>query len=394
MHPSVDIDRLPTPAAHVSTALNNSTPSTARHLIKEEVMRHTTRRPNKLSLAALLFATACMGQVGGDDGGGERPKKDSDTPAGCENPTEIETPVTIRSDADFAELPTKCWDLYAKLRIEGAGITSLAKLGTLKGVNDLEIVDTNLKTIDTKLPLAVYGAVTITGNKQLTSLANMPVDNADNLTATYSVRNNPLLVSLDGLKYIKAVEGELRISDNAALADITLDELTTVTGALTIANTGATRIDLGSLQTVARLEITGNPKLTTFDGLAASTIKGDFVLRGNPALASLGVMSSVTRVDGAVTIDGNNALENLDAFSSLQYIASSLTVMNNTGLETLGRFNRLAGIGTTVAITGNTSLPYCLGHEIDHCVTSGAVTVTNNKPDTQNATCPCWCAPH
>ena len=393
MHPSVDMESMPTPAAHVSTALNNKTQPTARHLIKEEVMRHNTRSPHKLSLAALLFATACMGQVG-EDTGGSRPKKDGDTPAGCENPTEITTPITIRSDADFAQVPTTCWDLYAKLRIEGAGIGSLAKLGTLKGVNDLEIVDTNLKTIDTKLPLTVYGAVTITGNKQLASLANMPVENADNLTTAYIVRNNPLLATLDGLKYIQAVEGELRISDNAALADITLDELTTVTGALTIANTGAMRIDLGSLQSVGRLEIAGNTKLTTFDGLAASSIKGDFVLRGNPALASLGVMSSVTRVEGAVMIEGNNALKNLDAFTSLQYIASSLTVTNNTGLETLGRFNRLSGIGTTVAITGNTALPHCAGHEIDHCVTSGAVTVSNNKPNTQSATCPCWCAPH
>jgi hypothetical protein len=363
VHPSVDMDRLTTPAAHVSTALNNTPQPTARRLIKEEVMRHTTRSPSKLSLAALLFATACMGQVGGDDGG-SRPKQDSDTPAGCENPTEVTEPITIRSDADFAQVPTTCWDLYAKLRIEGPGIGSLSKLGSLKGVNDLEIVDTNLKTIDTKLPLAVYGAVVITGNKQLASLANMPIDNADNLTATYTVRNNPLLASLDGLKYIKAVEGELRISDNAALAEITLDELTSVTGALTIANTGATRIDLGSLQSVGRLEIAGNTKLTTFDGLAASSIKGDFVLRGNPALASLGVMSSVTRVEGALMIEGNNALKNLDAFTSLQYIASSLTVTNNTALETLGRFNRLAGIGTTVAITGNTLLPHCAGHEI------------------------------
>lgn len=355
-------------------------------------MRHTTRLIHKLSIATLLFASACMSQVG-DEGGGSRPKKTSEeTPPGCETPKEVTASITIRSDADFAQVPTECWDLFGKLRIEGAGIGSLAKLGQLKGVNDLEIVDTNLKTIDTKLPLAVYGAITITGNKQLTSLANMPVDNADNLTTAYTVRNNPLLTSLDGLKYVKAVEGELRITDNAALTDIALDELTTVSGAITIANTGATRIDLGSLQTVARLEISGNPKLTAFDGLAASAIKGDFVLRGNPALANLGVMSSVTRVEGAMTIDGNNALKNLDAFSSLQYITSSLSVTNNAGLETLGKLNRLSGIGTTVTITGNAALPYCSGHEIDHCVTSGAVTVTNNKANTQSAQCTCWCS--
>ena len=352
-------------------------------------MRLTTRLPIQIALVSVL--ASCVGTVGEDPSGGTRkPKPMGETPPGCEDPEEVKTPVTIRSDADFATLPKGCWDLFAKLRVEGPNVASLAKLGQLKGVNDLEIVDTSLKTIDTQLPLAVWGAVTITGNRQLTSLANMPVDNADDLVTSYTIRNNPLLTSLDGVKYIKAVEGELRISDNPALADITLDELTTAT-AVTIANTGATRIDLGSLQTVGRLEIAGNTKLTAFDGIAASRIQGDFILRGNTVLSSLGAVGSLQRIEGAVTIAGNNALRNLDAFSGLQFITSSLAIESNTALETLGRLNRLSGIGTTVSITGNVALPYCAGHEIDHCVTSGTVTVLNNKPNTQNATCACWC---
>ena len=355
-------------------------------------MRHTTRFPQQLSLAALLLAGACMAPPEDEP----RPDgREDDTPAGCKDPKEITTPITIRTDADFADLPTGCWDLFAKLRIEGPNVTSLQKLGTLKGVDHLEIVDTSLTTIDTKLPLTVWGAVTITGNRNLKSLANMPIENADNLATSYTIRNNPVLASLDSVKYISAVEGELRITDNAALTDISLDELTSVTGAITIANTGAMRVDLGSLQTVGRVEISGNAKLTTFDGLSASIIKGDFVLRNNAALTTLGAMSSVSRVEGAMFIEGNNALKNLDAFSSLSFITSSLTVMNNTSLETLGRFNRLAGIGTTVAITGNAALPYCLAHEIDHCVNSGAATISNNKSGSPTqCTCVCQTTTH
>ena len=353
-------------------------------------MRHTTRFP---LIALVLFTSACVGTVGEDPGGGSRkPKENEKTPPGCEDPEEVKTPVTIRSDADFATLPKGCWDLFAKLRVEGPNIASLAKLGQLKGVNDLELVDTSLKTIDTQLPLAVWGAVTITGNKQLTSLANMPVDNADDLTTAYTIRGNPLLTSLDGIKYVKNVEGELRISDNAALADITLDELVSAT-TITIANTGATRVDLGSLQTVGRIEIANNPKLATFDGLAAQRIQGDFVLRGNPALQTLGNVGAIQRIEGSLTIDGMNGVKNLDAFSGLQFITSSLTITNNTTLDSVARMARLSGIGTTVTVTGNAALPYCGGHEIDHCVTSGAVTVTNNKPNTQNAQCACWCQP-
>jgi hypothetical protein len=355
-------------------------------LIKEITMRHTTRFP----LAALMLVASCMSQMDDDDRGG---RPDAKPTAGCEHPKEVTTPITIRSDADFTQVPTECWDLYAKLRIESGGIGSLAKLGKLKGVNELEIVDTNIKTLDTVMPLVVYGAVTITGNKQLANLANLTVENADNLTTAYTVRNNALLASLDGLKYIKTVEGELRISDNPMLADITFDELTAVTGALTISNTGATHIDLGSLQTTGRLEIASNTKLARFDGLAASQIKGDFLLRGNTQLASLGAMSSITRIDGSMTIDGN-AFANLDAISGLQWITGSLTITNNTQLATLGRMSRLSGIGTTVTVTGNTALPYCLAHEIDHCVTSGVVTINNNKANTQNAQCTCWCGPN
>jgi hypothetical protein len=382
MRPSVDNDRVPTPGAHVSTAENNTTPPSARPLIKELTMR-------QLSLATVLLASACMAPVGGDEGG-DRPKK---TETGCKDPERVEAPLTIRSDADFAGLPTGCYQFQAKLRIEGTAITSLAKLGKLEGVDDLEIVDTNLTTIDSELPITVWGALTVSGNKSLTSLAKLTVEDTKDTKAALTVRNNAALASLDSIKYTQVIEADLRIDGNPLLADISLDELTYVGGALTVTNNGITRLDLGSLQTVARLEVSSNTKLTTFDGLAASTIAGDFILRGNTALATLGAMSSIQRVNGAVTID-SNGLKNLDAFSGMQYIATTLAVTNNPALETLGRMSYLQGIGATVTITGNAALPYCLGHEVDHCVNSGLVTVTNNKAGTQNLACVCHCAPN
>lgn len=386
MRPSVDIDRVPTPAAHVSTVENNIAPLSARPLIKELTMRHTTRQ---LSLATVLLASACMAPVGGDEGG-DRPTK---TETGCKDPDVVSEPMTIRSDADFAEIPNRCWQLLSTLRIEGPNVTSLAKLGKLEGVDNLEIVDTALKAIDTEIDVTVFAALTVTGNKQLASLAKLSLKDEKDTKSVLTVRNNAALASLDGVKYTKVIEGDLRIDGNPLLTDITLDELTSVTGSVAIANNGITRLDLGSLQTVGRLEVSGNTKLMTFDGLAASTIAGDFILRGNTALATLGAMSSITRVNGAMTIEANG-LKNLDALSGMQYIASTLAITNNPALETLGRMSYLQGIGATVTITGNASLPYCLGHEVDHCVNSGLVTVTNNKANTQNLACVCHCAPN
>ena len=376
MHPAVDIAAMSTPAARVSTVEFTTPCLAARPLIQESTMR--------FSFVLVTLLSSCVGAVGEDPGGREKPTPD------CKAPEIVEESITIRSDADFEQLPKGCWDLHAKLRVEGPNIASLAKLGQLKAVDDLEIVDTALKTIDTTLPLVTYGAATIVGNKQLTSLANISLENDAELTTAYTIRNNPLLATLGGFEYVKQVEGELRITDNPQLGDITLDELASVGGAITITNTGATRIDLGALKSVGRIEIASNSKLTAIDGIAAPVIEGDFILRDNAQLASLAGVGSVQRVDGILAIEGTR-LANLDAFTGLQLIASSLSITNNTALATLGRMSRLSGIGSTVTITGNAALPYCLAHEVDHCVATGAVTVRDNKPDTQNATCACWC---
>jgi hypothetical protein len=407
MRPRVDDHRFVAPAAPhpaPSTRENNTARLTARPLIKENTMRRTTRntptrnRPTRTSstlVALLLLGASCVGSVGEDAGTPNREKDSkSDDPDAttCDETEELDAPITIRSDADFANLPDGCWDLFARLRLEGPGVTSLAKLGSLEAVNELEIVDTGLTTIDTKLPLKVWGSLTVSGNAKLTSLANLPLENASNLTAAYTVRGNPALTTLGGIEYMQTVDGDLRISDNAALASITLDELTAVGGSVVISNTGATRIDLGSLQTVSRLEIASNPRLATFDGLDATVISGDLVLRGNPALTSLGTVASVGRIEGTLTIDDNDALANLDALSGLQLITGALVVTNNSALGGLGRLSHLSGIGATVTITGNANLTYCAAHEVDHCVSSGAATIANNKTTT-GTNCPCWCQP-
>ena len=56
MRSRVDSDRVPTPGAPVSTVENNSSRASARPLIKEITMRHTTR----VSLAALMFSASCF----------------------------------------------------------------------------------------------------------------------------------------------------------------------------------------------------------------------------------------------------------------------------------------------------------------------------------------------
>ena len=158
----------PTPEQTVSTNENNSAYRKAHKLIEEMNMRNTTR----LSILALSLS-ACMGNVGG--GPSTRPR---DGETSCDSPEKIESDITIQSQADFDDLPA-CWDLWGKLTLDGSAVTSLAGLGTLVGVNELHILDTELVTLDATEKLKVYGPVAIVGNAKLTNLANLEVEADD-----------------------------------------------------------------------------------------------------------------------------------------------------------------------------------------------------------------------
>jgi hypothetical protein len=147
-------------------------------------------------------------------------------------------------------------------------------------------------------------------------------------------------------------------------------------------------IKLTQLTQVGRIEIGMNPALTMVHGFGTTTIGGDFLLRGNPALTELGAMSSLTTILGALTVDGNTALPDLVGLTgSMQRIYGSVTISNNANLTSLGQLSHLAQIGSS-SITNNTKLSYCKALEVDRCVPNSTVTISGN----QNASnCQTWC---
>lgn len=348
-----------------------------------------------------LTTAACLQPVGGDCTG-ERCDDGVDagtTPvakcADAAKATELSANIVIRTLADFDKLPKDCWALNANLRIEGPAITSLAKLGDLIEVNDLELVDTGLTTIDSKQPFAVYGSLLVSGNTKLTAFANLAVKKWEGPTTGgtfsvgYNLRNNPLLASVEALKYIKTVDTDLRLTDNPKLAGLSLDELTAVNGAVVIANTGASSIGFPQLTRVGRVELTGNPALTTVRGFGATSIGGDFILRGNPQLAQLGAMSSLTTISGALVVDDNDALVDLAGLTgTMQRVSGAVTITGNANLTGLGSLSHANAIGAG-SITNNAKLTYCKAIEVDHCVPNSTVTISGNLNSTTQ--CTCWC---
>jgi hypothetical protein len=377
MHPRVDIVRPKPPSAAAATTGSHTARPLARTLLDlEKPMRLTT-----LVIVLAALATGCVGEVGG-------PRKPHDTdptdPAptpdgGC---TKVEKDVTIRAMADMQSLPRSgCYDIYGKLTLQGAAITTLTGLEGLNSVNELTLDHTGLTRIDSKRPIGIYGKLTVLGNSRLTDLKQLSFETA---ATGVTIDGNPVLTSLDPLVLaepkLDEVDGDLEITGNPALPAISLPHLTKVTGLLNLAgNTAVRTIDVTKLATTGHVEIADHPQLTSLTGFAATAINGDFAVRNNQALTTLGTMSSLYRVTGNLTIDNNTALGSLAAFTTtVKFVDKALTITNNTNLTDVGQLKHLQLV-QAITITNNRNLVNCRAVEVDKCTQHpiGAVIANN-----------------
>jgi hypothetical protein len=381
MRSRVDTARSSHPAiAHATPGIHTAC-DPARELIKETIMRLTL-------LAALgLVTSACMADVGGGDS--SRGGRGSGSGSGSNDPgvEHITTPLTLRTWADFDKLPKGPWALDAKLTIQGRTITSLARLGDLSAVNELEISDSGVARIDSQNPIEIYGPLTITSNSKLTSLDNLVGEHL----GTTTIDGNSVLTDIDALGPVDRLYGNLTITGNPVLETAALTSLLRVDGSVTVTDNAAlTNLDFNKLATVNKVEVGNNLVLRTISGLPATDIHGDFILRGNRALTTIGTMSALYRITGSLTIDDNDALANLSAFpQALKWIDGALTISNNQNLTDIAQMRRLTGIGLAISITNNPNLSACRAYDVPDCVAStGTITIQNNR-SANNCTTQC-----
>lgn len=346
-------------------------------------MRLTT-----FALALTTFAAACVGEVGGP----RTPRDPDDGPIPQGSCAKLEKNVTIRAMADMQSLPrTGCYDIYGKLTLQGAAITTLLGLEGLNSVDELELDHTGLVKIDTKRPVGIYGTLIVTGNAKLTNLKQLTFETA---ATGIVIDGNPVLTSLDPLvaaqPRLEQVNGALAITGNDALTEILLPNLTRVTGALTISdNDQVTKIDLTKLSTTGHIDIANSPRLTSLTGFAAISINGDFAIRNNPVLTTVGTLSSLYRVTGNLTIDNNTALVSLSAFTtSVKHVDRMLTITNNANLTDLGALKQLQLVAGIV-ITNNRNLATCKAVEVDRCVYHPTTSVISNNNGTTSCNVQC-----
>lgn len=342
------------------------------------------------TLSALLVSMLGIGcaPIGGVP---ERGRPDAGSTDGAADTTCDTSNITVKSgDLEFTptmsltDLPTSsCWQLSGTLTVDSS-VTSLAKLGDLRGVQNLVIKNTGLTAIDTPNPLGVAGALDIEMNTKLTDLSNLSLP-TDSTCGTYltsvTLSGNSALTDMGAVNQVACVIDATTISNNAKLATVDLSNAVRLEGGLTISgNTAATSIALTAL----------------------TSITGDLVISNNAALTSLGNWSALQFLHGGLTIDSNTSLTSLNSVITATAngaigtgipIEGALVITNNTKLADVGQFDHMQW-AESINISGNTALSYCTARNVGCCVIDsdppdGALAAIN--PDTGNCGQSSWC---
>lgn len=298
-------------------------------------------RLTNLSLLCPLLATACMEM--GNPGSAPRPDAGTTAAAPCDD-LQVETlDLTISGSSGFADLPSGCWALQGKLVLAGPAISSLAKLGDLRSVTDLELDHTDLTAFDTVSPVDVTGGISIHDNARLADLTNLQP--GGELTGL-AVRNDAALTAL-ALPHVTRVTGATVVQGNDQLASVTLG--------------AATRLEGG-------VSISDDPVLATLDLHALQSV-GSFTVSHDPALTTLGTLSELRYVHGVLSLDGDDALDLGSSMTgSITSVDLGISITNNARLTTLGQLSHAGTIAGAIEIVGNHQLGYCAAQEIDCCV--------------------------
>lgn len=344
----------------------------ARRLLKETVMRTSTTTATAMLCSLVAIGCAPIGQPHhGDD----EPGPDAGTASSTCNDIVTKTmDLTVSgSTSSYNNLPTSCWKLNGKLTVSGS-VDSLAKLGDLRGVQDLVIDGAPLARIDTKMPLEVTRSIDIHNTTALTGLANLAVPNDAtclSYLASVSITGNSALTSLGGLSQLRCVSGPVAIQNNVKLTAIDLAQAKRFEGGLLVQdNTAATQLSLTALESVT----------------------GDLTIRHNAALTSIGMMPSLKYLHGSLVVDDNDALTALPSSmgSAPPVIEGSLTITGNARLTDVGQFSHFSGVDVTITVSNNSQLDFCPAREVGCCVPhNGTALIQNNK----NTTCGThsWC---
>jgi hypothetical protein len=238
-----------------------------------------------------------------------------------------------------------------------------------KGV---EIYDTGLMDLGW-LKLGT-GSLSVSDNWRLASL-----DGLQHLKTAGSIvlNNNPALTTVDALRALESIEGDLYVQNNAVLGSLAgLEQLTTVKRLFIDANAQLSNLEgLSSLATLGSLGVSENPKLVSLRGLSSLTALGSLSIRFNAQLPNLEGLEKVDLQAGTVQVDDNAQLSSLEGLYAVTQL-ESLELETNLKLADLSALKALTRVRSDLRILRNSTLKSLTG--LDQLSHVGSLSIAGN----------------
>ncbi len=202
-----------------------------------------------------------------------------------------------------------------------------------------------------------------------------------------TVFDNPGLTSLAGLGRLAHVGGHFDIGDNGSLESLAgLEALTAVDVHLRITgNTSLERIcGVTNLEWIGDgLNIEENGRIYNLDGLESFTGGSEYTsieISDNPSLINLFGLGPIASAN-MIAINGNPMLRYLDGLESLEQVTGPFWIGGNFHLKSIAALGSLAAVGDYSAIGANPHLPECAVEELNAQLSSGSFASSGNDAD-------------
>jgi len=250
-------------------------------------------------------------------------------------------------------------------------IENVSDLELLKGYTTVTgslIIDADVESLEgLDMLTTIGGDLRISWNPHIKNLTGLKsLTSIGGLSITYTS-----LTSLSGLENIISTGGNLNIWGNNALTSLSgLENLTSVSGDLYIGdvNGGNALTNLTGLENLTsvggNLHIVWNDTLTSLNGLANLTsVGGRLSISGNDALTNLSGLENITSIGGDLEIYSNPSLTNLSGLENITSVGGYLDIVGNQALISLSGLNKLTSVDGGLSIHENPALTNLSGLE-------------------------------
>jgi hypothetical protein len=202
--------------------------------------------------------------------------------------------------------------------------TQLTRVSNLREVGgSLELRD-NPRLLGLDIPLEVGGDLVVSGNA---AIRNVSFVENEVYHGRVVIAHNAALVNIQGLGAARTIHGDLDLADNAALVITGAGQITRVDGTVTVGgNAVLTDLGLDQLQSASGFELNNNPKLAAI-ALPALQTAGDLIIFGNTVAQHL-TMPALTRAS-SLFVELNRELPSCEVVAFQPVIAQPIVQRGN-----------------------------------------------------------------